>query len=120
MDTNMIYLAETLNSYPAVTTVGSCGGHADPGPGQWAFGTWYMKFEIAPTDTGWRVLEFLAWAINNDWRRAGGDATLLPTAPPSMLNEPGKCLAFVIESYAGDVPDHVAAFLRQVQAELVT
>jgi hypothetical protein len=56
---------------------------------QWPEGNWYVMFTVQRTDQGWLALEFLAWAINNDYRRGGYEILLSPIAPPPYLNEPG-------------------------------
>ena len=61
LDPNMVSLVEALNSFKAITTVGSCGGHADPGPAQNPLGEWSVAFRLAADEHGWRALEFLAW-----------------------------------------------------------
>ena len=123
LDANMINLVRALNSYPGVTTIGSCGGHEEPlKPGQWSAGTWYVKFDISKDRLGWYVLEFLAWAINNDAARtlASWDhLVLLPKAAPPYLNTPGDMLSFVLESYNGQDPDDLAAFLEKVRPEFI-
>lgn len=113
IDPNMIKLIKTLNKYPALQTIGSCGGHETPQPGQWDINTWYLLFELDKNKTGWRVLEFLSWAINNDFSRAGHEIMLLPKSPPPWLNIPGQCLRFAIECTDGTEPDHVAKYLDE-------
>src|SRR6059058_2913885 len=44
LDPNMVSLVKALNSFKAITTVGSCGGHADPGPAQKPLGEWSVTF----------------------------------------------------------------------------
>ncbi len=58
----------------------------------------WIKFELEQTELGWRTLEFLAWAIS-DMLKAGEEIHFFPTSPPPYLNEPGKCLSFVMEFY---------------------
>ena len=110
LDANMVKLVRVLNSYPGVTTIGSCGGHEEPRkPVQWRAGTWY-------------VLEFLAWAINNDAARtldSWDSLALLPKAAPPFLNTPGDMLSFVLESYKGQDPYDLAAFLEKVRPEFI-
>jgi len=120
LDKNIVSLARALNSFPAVTTIGSCGGH-DPilNPGQWPAGSWYMKFDIDPSELGWFVLEFLTWAVNDDYRRVHPEVLLLPIAPPPSLNHPGRCLSFVIECHDGPVPNGLAEFLNDVRPQFV-
>lgn len=120
IDANIVSLVRVLNAYPEVTTIGSCGGHRTiTNASQWQAGSWYVKFEIAPTEHGWYVLEFLAWAINEDFRHTYPQVTLLPTAPPPYLNAPGNVLSFVIECFDGPPPDELAESLEQVASDLV-
>jgi hypothetical protein len=120
LDPNIVSLVQALNGYPAVITLGSCGGHENPtNPSQWDAGTWYVKFDIMPDRAGWYVLEFLAWAINEECRMLGGeDVVLLPVSAPSYLNTPGQCLHFVIEGRSGEDPDELAKFLVEVRKDL--
>jgi tRNA(Phe) wybutosine-synthesizing methylase Tyw3 len=60
IDENIITLVNSLNSFEAIKTIGSCGGHEDPTEGQWENGTWYVKFELEESLEGWRTVEFLA------------------------------------------------------------
>src|SRR5262245_15173113 len=69
----------------------SCGcGAAREGSMGW------VKFALQKSELGWRTLEFLAW-VCDDMVRAGERLSFFPVAPPPYLNEPGNCLAFVIE-----------------------
>ena len=117
LDANIINLVRALNGYPGVITMGSCGGHPEPrNPGQWPAGSWYVKFKLPKDRLGWYVLEFLAWAINEDCRTlAGNHLILLPTAAPPYLNTPGDVLYFVVEGYEGQDPDALADFLKEVR-----
>jgi hypothetical protein len=79
-----------------------------------------VTFRLPPSKGGWRVLEHLAWAINNDYRRGGNsDVSLLPKAPPPFLNTPGEMLRFAVEGYNGSDPDDLAQFLNRVRGYLV-
>ena len=84
------------NAFPGVTTIGSCGGHPDPSPGQWPEGSWYVKMRFDHDEDGWMALEFLAWAINRDYSSVH-KVFFYPTSPPPYLNEPGQMLAFALE-----------------------
>src|SRR5690349_3780824 len=74
-------------------------------------------FTVQRTDQGWFALEFLAWAINNDYRRGGHPVLFSPIAPPSYLNEPGQSLQFVIERSAGAKAAVLATWLNRLRAE---
>lgn len=115
LDDNIRPLVEAINAFPAVYTVGSCGGHPDPGPGQWPEGKWYVKFQVEHTEEGWRSLEFLAW-VTRDLQRGDYTVVLEATAPPPYLNEPGACLAFVLSGNGAD-PELVARFLSEMHEE---
>jgi len=109
IDANMRNLVRIMNKIPGVKTIGSCGGHSDPQPGQWDAGKWYLKFslDLAERDT----LDWLAWAINNDLRSAY-PVFLMPIMPPPNLN-PDIHANWVIECYGGATPDMVANFLKK-------
>jgi len=115
LDSNIRSLVEALNAFPGVDTVGSCGGHASPGPGQYPEGTWYVKFDAAHSEIGWRSLEFVAW-VTTDLRRGGEGVILEATSPPPYLNSPGACLAFVLSGKDVD-PEFVARFLSDMYAD---
>ena len=112
LDANIRPLVEALNAFPAVDTVGSCGGHSEPRPGQYPAGSWYVKFDVAHTEEGWRSLEFVAW-VTTDLRRGGEGVALEATSPPPYLNTPGACLAFVLSGKDVD-PEFVAKFLSDM------
>jgi len=119
IDANMVSLVRALNRYPGVLTLGSCGGHdVVTNPSQWEAGTWYVKFTLPTDRSGWYLLEHLAWAINNDYRRGGGRLMLLPISPPPYLNTPGECLSFSIEGFGGENPEDLATFLVKVRKYL--
>ena len=95
-DLNIRQLVAVINTFDGLTVIGGCAGHPDPQPDQWPAGSWYVMFTVQRTDQGWLALEFLAWAINNDYRRGGHQVLFSPIAPPPYLNEPGQSLQFVI------------------------
>jgi hypothetical protein len=77
----------------------------------------WVKFEIEKTERGWRILEFLAW-LTTDMIRAGERIEFFPTSPPPYLNDPGKCLSFVIEIHPKDGDEderfsRVASFIKE-------
>lgn len=98
-DRNMLNLIDALNAFPGIETFGSCGGHKNPTPAQWAEGTFYVKFNVAWNEDGRFSLEFLAWLVNSVCRHIEQlkGIQLLPFAPPPYLNTPGECLCFVIQ-----------------------
>jgi len=106
-------LVGALNAFDGIETIGSCGGHPAPlRGGQWAAGSWYVKFRVDKNAHGWRALEFLAWLVNNSYQRNNHHVTLLyPIAPPPFLNTPGEVLAFALEGYDGEGPDALADWM---------
>ncbi len=117
LDANVAGLVVTLNRFPGVATVASCGGHPDPGSGQWPERTWYVKFDLPRSEAGWLSLEFLAWAINTAYRADRPSVVLLPDSPPPYLNKPGECLKFMVEGRRGARADDLAAWLARVHGE---
>jgi hypothetical protein len=113
LDPNIVALVEALNAFKGVTTVGSCGGHQDPGPGQRPAGEWIVIFTLAPDVRGWRDLEFLAWLVNNSARRSGSKVCLEPFAAPPYLNTPGECLVFHLSGWGGEDPEGFARMLDE-------
>lgn len=120
LDPNIVSLVRALNGYPAVVTIGSCGGHENPtNPSQWEAGSWYVKFEIMPDRTGWYVLEHLAWVVNENARLLGEEnVILLPISAPPHLNIPGRCLSFVIEGRGNADPNELAKDVSELRRYL--
>jgi hypothetical protein len=116
-DLNICQLVAAINAFDGLTVIGGCGGHPDAQSDQWPEGSWYVMFTVQRTDQGWLALEFLAWAINNDYRRGGHHVLLSPIAPPPFLNQPGQALQFVIEGDASVSAPTLAAWLNQLRAE---
>lgn len=115
LDPNIRGLVAALNSFLGVATIGSCGGHPNPGPGQWPEGRWYVLFMVEYSDAGWFALEFLAWWFNHDWRQGHGDVWLYPTSPPPYLNTPGRTLRFSPEGTHD--PNDLADWTNRIRAE---
>ncbi|WP_339821896.1 hypothetical protein MKZ15_10780 [Paenibacillus sp. FSL R7-0216] len=114
LDENIKNLVNVLNSFEAIQTIGSCGGHTNPQPGQWEEGTWYVKFDIEQSLEGWQTIEFLAWAINHEYDE---DLTVffMPKSSPPWLNAPTETLGWVIEGYNEQDPNQLADFLDKVK-----
>jgi hypothetical protein len=117
LDSNVVDLVRALNAFAGIKTIGSCGGHREPGPGQAREGSWWVTFEIEHSEDGWFALEFLAWLINNDYWRAGHKVHLYPTSPPPYLNEPGRVLKFSLEGYGSEDPEELAEWIDRVREE---
>ncbi|MBA2449675.1 MAG: hypothetical protein H0V51_16765 [Chloroflexi bacterium] len=119
IDTSILPLVDALNAFDGISTIGSCGGHPEPlnNPSQWPEGSWYVKFDVARTVAGWRVLEFLAWLINNDYARSGHQVVLLPKSPPPYANTPGKCLSFALEGSAGEDAAQLATWMDRCREQ---
>lgn len=116
LDRNMVRLVKTLNSFPGIQTIGSCGGHQNPTPAQWAEGSFYVKFDVAWDLDGLFALEFLAWLVNEVMAyRTEGRVSLLPVSAPPYLNGPGTCLHFVIEGRGGADPDELGREMKEIK-----
>jgi len=125
LDPNIVALVRTLNMFEGLRTVGSCGGHENPGAGQWPPGEWVITFKADHTEEGWFALEFLTWAIQ-DYHpsRPGGRhlVRLSLNAFPPYLNTPGEVLCFYLhglkdaEGFTSD-PDELATWIAQVKEE---
>jgi hypothetical protein len=108
-------LVAALNAFPAIQTIGSCGGHPHPHPGQWPTGSWYVAFELAGSYEGWQTLRFLAWAINYqypDLTQDTGVVTLIPTARQPWLFGPAHGLECVVEGNDGADATTLAAWIE--------
>lgn len=76
---------------------------------------WSICVEIAQSEDGWFLLEFLAWLINNDFQQAGMDVRFVPFSRPPYLHIPGRNLMFVVE---GACPaDQVAVAIQRARKE---
>ncbi len=116
IDENILPLVNVLNGLEGVTTFGSCGGHKDPTQCQEDEGCWYVLLEISKNETGWYMLEFLAWLINHDMRKTDRQVNLFLTSPPPFINEPGSMLAFGLEGFDED-PQYLADYISKAVEE---
>jgi hypothetical protein len=119
LDPAIVPLVRALNRFPAVHTIGSCGGHDEPGPSQAGPGEWWVTFVLDRTQAGWVSLEFLAWAIN---RAFVGPVIFTPDSFPPWLNWPGRELRFVLELSTPSedervTPAGVAAWLTDLRRQ---
>jgi hypothetical protein len=132
LDPPIVELVPTLNSFPGVNTLGSCGGHEPPTyDGQTPGNQWWITFELeshdpalvaVPTPEAWVSLEFLAWLIHHDASvKAGSQIELYPDALPPFLNFPGRMLRFAIEGdrdgERGIDPDELARSIEEAAGE---
>jgi hypothetical protein len=62
VDPNMVNLIEVLDSIPGVDVFSSCGGHADPKPGQSPLGQFTVSLEVTHNRRGWQALAIIARA----------------------------------------------------------
>lgn len=116
-DMNIRQLVAAIDAFDGLTVIGECGDHSDAQPDQWPEGACYVMFTVQRTDQAWFALEFLAWTINNDYRRGGYQVLLSPIAPPPYLNQPGQSLQFVIEGSAEANATLLATWLNRLRAE---
>lgn len=112
LDANIVGLVNALNAFRTIITLGSCGGHKQPEPGQLPEGSWYVTFKVELSREGWLTLEFLSWLINKEVRNAGGEVLLYPCAPPPYRARPGEGLHFRLEAQ-GVAPADVAALISE-------
>lgn len=73
--------------------------HGEPQPGDTdeGYGVGWVKFGVEKSELGWRTVEFLSWALNEDLKRAKFELLFFPVSPPPYLNEPGDSLSFALE-----------------------
>jgi hypothetical protein len=116
LDPNIRRLVAALNGFDGIQTIDSCGGHQNPAPGQWPAGHWCISLKVAHTEEGWRGLEFLAWAVNDDYARSGHDVQLIALSAPPYLNVPGDTLLFFLEGSNGEDADALADWLLEAKA----
>ena len=83
LDQNIVGLINELNRLPGIVTIGSCGGHKEPRPGQRAEGTWIVSFRVDRE----RTLA-LAWLVRAMARY--GDRVLIDFLPP-LVDEHWYC-----------------------------
>jgi hypothetical protein len=76
---------------------------------------WSICVEIAQSEDGWFLLEFLAWLINNDFQQAGMDVRFVPFSRPPYLHIPGRNLMFVVEGLCP--ADQVAVAIQRARKE---
>ncbi len=110
LDANMVRLVASLNRLPGITTVGSCGGHKEPGPGQWPGGTFYLKFRVQFTAEGQESMAKLVWLCNDFCVKGGLAAGTIHL--DAFAHEPTiEALVWVIEGWDGADPEVLAELL---------
>lgn len=111
IDDNIVCVVNAINEFPGLRTTESCGGHKRNNTEN----KWIVFFNASPNEVGFRSLEFLAWAINDDLCCAQRVHMCLESAPP-YLSTPGETLHFYIEGVDGK-PDRAAEFINKVRLE---
>lgn len=110
LDTNIAGLVRSLNAFPGISTIGSCGGHENPTEIQRPLGEWFVTFYVAYTSGGWRSLELIAGAITLDpWR------TSLKVATSQPGYATGRSLFFALEGWEHADLDRIVAYLNRVR-----
>ncbi len=107
LDLKLIALRLALDAFEGIVTSG--GGHPDPSDPE---EKWSVTFQVEPSPEGWFALEFLVWAINNDYVRAGHNVQLTLNSAPPYLNFPGKTMRFDVVGAQED-PQRLADHLHQ-------
>ena len=115
LDANIRRLVMTLNTYPGVRTIGSCGGHEHPTGVQRPAGEWFVTFFIAHTRGGWRSLELIAGSILLDPERT---SLKVITSRPGQVT--GRALFFALEGWGQADPDRIASYLDRVRGNTDT
>ncbi len=104
LDPELEELARTLERFDGVTVQGGRLDNAE----------WSVMFAAAvedgrPTVAAWHGVEFVAWAVR-DFRLAGeGDVSLVVSAIPPMLNEPGYGVTFFLSARRSSSHERVNA-----------
>lgn len=107
LDANMERLVAALNGCRGIHTFSSCGGHADPDPGQAPLGEFSVCFTVEPSAGGWDSLELIL-------RACGEDAKLVAWwAAEGYL--PGA-VAFRLEGRGETTPDRIAEAIERTPA----
>jgi hypothetical protein len=110
LDPNIVTLVRALNSYPGISTIGSCGGHENPTEIQRPLGEWFVTFHVAHRAGGWRSLELIAGATTLDpWR------TSLTAHSGQPGHATGRALFFSLQGWEYADPDRIAAYLYRVR-----
>lgn len=114
-DRKILKLIRAFNEFPGVQ--GSCISGAGPrsrGIDKGEKG-WTLSLNIEQNETGWFVLEFLGWLINNDFQKAGMNIQFLPNSQPPYLNFPGNTLVFEVSGTCS--ADQAADAVRRARKE---
>jgi hypothetical protein len=111
IDPNMRRLVRAMNALPGIRTMGSCGGHDNPGPTQQPAGHWFISFRVAVSRGGMRSLESVA-ALSN---YTGGKQGARVEAAASGMQATGRSLWFALIGEQVD-PDRAAELLEGVMS----
>lgn len=100
--------------------------HDEPDPAKTddGEGIGWVNFEVEKSELGWRIIEFLAWALNGDLKHAGFQLLFTPFSPSPYHNDPGECLSYLLEmvddpaaaSRGGGIRD-IARFINQFRID---
>jgi len=114
IDVNIYALVKEINRFPGIYTTGSCGGHADPKPGQEDLGHGHVFFKIDNPAKGFRSLDFLAWACDgkNLAKAANINIGLYPVLP--VDRDKAHYFCFEVET---DDFDHTAETLKNLRRQ---
>jgi len=120
LDSNIVGVVRTLNSFPGILTVGSCGGHKDSETYQNREGTWSVVLQLETEDSrplreAWLSLEFLVYAFNNWFYRSGLKVAISAYSAPPHFNYPGDTITFSVDGE--ELPDEIAELLSKMKAE---
>lgn len=109
LDPNIVGLVRALNALPGITTIGSCGGHENPGETQRPLGEWFVTFRVLHRRGGWRSLESIAGATTLDpWRTRLSAHSSRPGQPS------GRSLFFSFQGWENADPQRIAHYLNRL------
>jgi hypothetical protein len=125
IDENIVPLVEVINRFDGLYTIGSCGGHQSPRPGQLPANQWSVLFKVdfqqskvSPKNTistdGWIALEFLVWLCHSTLLDDG--VSIVPHSAPPFLNGVGSTLYFCLQA-EGLAPERMVEILENHRAE---
>jgi hypothetical protein len=110
-DQKVLKLIRALNEFDGVRATVNSGVVRTRSQGK----EWSVCIEIPQDETGWFLLEFLAWLINDDFQKAGMEVRFFPFSQPPYLQIPGRNLMFVVEGKCP--PEQVATSIQLARKE---